>query len=64
MEKEDIAYRLDVKRNTYIDSFASMERKPERPRLTFCAHPRQGLSLSTDLETRIDFEKTCPVDRF
>ena len=48
----------------YIDSFASMARKPDRHRLTFCAPHRQGESLSTDRKTRIDFEKTCGMDRF
>ena len=41
-----------------------MARKPERPRTTFCAHHRQGISLSACLKTRIDFEKTCGMDRF
>ena len=48
----------------YIDSFASMEQKPERSRTAFCAHHRQGISLFADFETRIDFEKTCGTDRF
>ena len=48
----------------YIDSFASMEQKPERPRTTFNSHHRQGISLSTNRKTRIDFEKTCGMDLF
>ena len=48
----------------YIDSFTGMARKPDRPRITFCAHHRQGISMPADLETRIDFKKTCFADRF
>ena len=41
----------------YIDSFASMARKPDRSRITFCSHHRQGISLPTDRKPWIDFEK-------
>ena len=34
-----------------------MEQKPERPRITFCTHHRQGIRLSTDRKPQIDFEK-------
>ena len=48
----------------YIDSFASMVRKSDRPRITFCTHHRQGISLPTYRKPRIDFEKTCGMDLF
>jgi len=41
----------------WIDLFASIARKPDRPRITFYSHHRQGISLPTDRKTRIDFEK-------
>ena len=34
--------------NQYIASFASMVRQPDRSRITFCSHHRQGISLSAD----------------
>ena len=41
-----------------------MARKPERSRVAFCAHHRQGISLSADWKPWIDFEKTCGMDLF
>ena len=50
-----------------------MVRKPERPRITFCSHHRQGISLSACLKNtdrfqkklaiRIDFVRVCQNKR-
>ena len=41
-----------------------MELKVRSTADTFNTHHRQGINLSADLETRIDFKKTCSADRF
>ena len=37
---------------------------PRKTAVKCCSHHSQGISLSTDRKTRIDFEKTCGMDRF
>ena len=51
---DKIKYIDFVYRNSWELSFGEI----------FAAHHRQGISLSADLKSWIDFEKTCGTDRF
>ena len=48
----------------YIDLVCKHGVAPRKISVKCSSHHRQGISLSSRLKTRIDFEKTCGMDRF
>lgn len=59
-----LSHRCGLHKIIYIGLVCKHGAAPRKKAVTCSSHHRQGISPSADIETWIDFEKTCGTDRF